>query len=78
MLMPMMHIRKVRMTVSQRRVLMHMTMGFSTVPLKVMLMPMVFVMNMAMAMFEEVVLMFVGMVFSQVNPHAQGHECGSD
>ena len=50
MFVPVMDVRKVRVTVADRRVLMFMTVRLDSVPLERMLMLMMFVMNVSVAM----------------------------
>lgn len=71
--MPMMHIRKMRMTVPHRRVHMRMTMRLHPIPLKPMRMLMMLIVCMPMIMLKPFVLMFMNMVFHQMNPYAHGH-----
>ena len=73
MLMPMMHIRKMRMPVTHRRMHMRMTVRLRSIPFKPVRMLMVLVVCVAMIVLEPFVLMLVGMVFHQVNPYPYGH-----
>lgn len=74
MFVPVMDVRKVRVTVADRRVLMFMGVWLDSVPLERMLMLMMFVMNVPVAMKECEVLMFMGMTFLEVDPDAQPHQ----
>lgn len=72
----MMNVRKVRMTVAQRRVFMFVAVGFAAVPFKWMLVLMMLVVHMPMAVLEWIVPVLVAVVFPQVNPHAKAHQQG--
>jgi hypothetical protein len=73
MLMPMMHIRKMRMPMPHRRMHMRMTVRLRSIPFKPVRMLVMFVMCMAMIMLEQFVLMLMNMVLHQVNPYPHGH-----
>lgn len=73
MLMPMMHIRKVRMTMPHRRMHMRMAVRLRSIPFNPVRMLMVLVVCVAMIVLEPFVLMLMGMVFHQVNPYPDGH-----
>ena len=73
MLMPMMHIRKMRMPMPHRRMHVRMTVRLPTIPLKPVRMLVMLVMCVAMIMLEPFVLMLMNMVFHQVNPYPHGH-----
>ncbi len=74
MFVPVMDVRKVWMTVADRRVLMFMTVRLDSVPLERVFMLMMFVMNVSVTMKEGEVLMFMGMTFLEVYPDPQPHQ----
>ena len=73
MLMPMMHIRKMRMAMPHRRMHMRMTVRLRSVPLKPVRMLVMLVVCVAMIVLNPFVLMLMSMVFHQMNPYPNGH-----
>jgi hypothetical protein len=73
MLMPMMHIRKMRMPVTHRRMHMRMTVRLRSIPVSPVHMLVMLIMYVAMIMLEQFVLMLMNMVLHQVNPYPHGH-----
>lgn len=73
MLMPMMHIRKMRMAMTHRRMHMRMTVRLRSIPFKPVNMLVMLIVCVAMFMLEQFMLMLMSMVFHQVNPYPHGH-----
>ena len=74
MLMPMMHIRKMRMPVTHRRMHMRMTVRLRSIPFKPVRMLMMLVLCMTMIVLEPLVLMLMSMVLHQMNPYPNSHQ----
>ena len=72
--MPVMDVRKVRMSVDERVVPMHVRMRFGSVPRKMVAMPMVFVVPMRVFVGHRLVRVHMLVAFVEVKVDAQRHQ----
>lgn len=72
----MVDVGKVRMCVSNRRVLMGVRMRLLTVPLKLVRMPMVLVVPVSMVVVQNLVSVRMFMPLTNMKPDSQSHEHG--
>ena len=70
----MVDVWKVRMAVTQGRVLVFMAVRFGAVPLECMFVLVVFIVDVSMTVKQCLVFMFMGMAFLEVNPDPQAHQ----
>ncbi len=72
---PMVNVRVMGVRVSQRHMVVGMTVRFSWRVIGQVLVLMVFVVHVTMVMVQRFVFMFVLMLFSQMQPNADAHQC---
>lgn len=78
MTVPVVEIRKVRMSMHQRLMVMYMQMRFSTVPREIMFVLVMQVMCVSVRMCRRFVRMLVIMTLGQMQPDSDAHEKSGD